>query len=78
MGNEPGSDHTIGGFKRSAANRPLPVVEKGGNRQAQRRGTTTVCAWCETLLVDGRNGVAYVVCSFCVPLVRAEMTGRMD
>lgn len=76
------SKHTIKGFTRAGRARPMPGAAKGrASGKASPTlsiGTTVVCAWCETLLVNGRTGVAYVVCSFCAPLVRAEMHGRMN
>lgn len=72
------SKHTIRGFRRDTPNRPMPIsftAERGATTGLR---TTVVCAWCDTLLVQGLTGVAYVVCSFCMPLARAEIHERLD
>ena len=72
-------EHTIKSHPRAGRARLMPIATKGKGKAIPTMGlsTTVVCAWCDTLLVDGRTGVAHVVCSFCVPLVRAEMQGRL-
>lgn len=69
------SKHSIRGFRRDTPNRPMPVNFTGATAGLR---TTVVCAWCDTLLVQGLAGVAYVVCSFCMPLARAEIHEHLD